>query len=624
MMERVGIAGRTAALLILVAALVSGAAGWLLYRSEEKAERALLEDRAKTFSRALSGSLREAMQEHRPDSMQAILEAVVRTEGVVGAAIAGGTGAVRHGTGEYPARLALGQSEAPVWSGQRLTLTRPIANEVSCWRCHGTEAKWNGALHVNLNVSSLGPRLGRMAARMALLVALAIIATSIVVVLVLRATLARPLGRLRSFAEALGRGDLDARPPPAPGPEAGALTRALTYMAEEIQRSHRELEARVDERTAKLAEALAAANAAREERTAALTRLQAIIDSMADGVIFVDAQDRVAIVNNAGRVLRNLSDGPGKAVRDCHPAGHLATFDRVMAYLRQGDDAGPPHSIIKEREGRYETAYAPVRAPGGEYLGIVMVIRDIAERRNLERRLLDTERLAGLGQMSAQLAHELRNPLNVIDGAAQYLRRSLPEHAEVAEYSSLIGEEVQRVNRFIGELLHVARPAEPVFQASAVNKLVKEAAQRAALARGDPAAPPALHLAAGLPVLDLDHPMMLAALVNLLDNAFEAGGPAVPEVETRFEGSGGEGQVVIEIRDRGCGIPPEQLEEVTRPFVTTKPAGTGLGLVVVMRAVEQHRARFQLSGREGGGTVATLRFPVRTIRAQPSAERATA
>jgi signal transduction histidine kinase len=381
----------------------------------------------------------------------------------------------------------------------------------------------------------------------------------------------------------------------------------LAVVALRLHRSRRALELRMEERTAKLADAFAAANAAQE-------RLQAIVDSMVDGVIFVDAQDKVALTNQAGRALRDLQDGVARDIRACHPDMHLGMLDRVLEYLRNGDDAGPPHSIIKEREGRYETTYAPVRSPAGEYLGIVMVTRDIAERRNLERRLLDAERLAGLGQMSAQLAHELRNPLNVIDGAAQYLARALPQSPEIAEYTTLIGETVQRVNHFIGELLHVARPGAPAFEASSVNDLARDAALRAVLARGDRAAP-TLDLAEVLPVLDLDRPMVSEAIENLLENAYDAGGPAPPEIATRFEGSGGEGEVVLEVRDRGGGIPPEQLDEVQRPFVTTKATGTGLGLVVVTRAAEQHRARFALSLRDGGGTVAALRFPVRTVRA---------
>jgi nitrogen fixation/metabolism regulation signal transduction histidine kinase len=368
---------------------------------------------------------------------------------------------------------------------------------------------------------------------------------------------------------------------------------------------------RIRLRAERLERALREATEVREARAADLTRLQAILDSMVDGVLFIDAEDRVAMVNASGRALRNLTGGPGRPLADCHPKSSQPMLERVMGYLRNGDDAGPAHSIIKEREGRFETTYAPVKGPDGGYLGTVMVIRDIAERRTLERRLLDAERLSGLGQMSAQIAHELRNPLNAIGGAAQYLRRRLAGDPEVAEYAALIGEEVQRVNRFVAALLHVARPAEPAFAPVSVNRLLREAAQKVALARGLREDAVRLDLAPDLPVLDVDAAMIGEALVNLLQNAFEAGGAPPPELASRYEASGGEGTIVVEVRDRGGGIPPDQLDEVLRPFVTTKPSGTGLGLVVVTRAVEQHRARFQLSPRDGGGTVAAIRFPVR-------------
>lgn len=374
------------------------------------------------------------------------------------------------------------------------------------------------------------------------------------------------------------------------------------------------------ERNRELSAALATTEAERAARRAELDQMQAIVDSMADGVIFIDATDRVALVNKAGRVLRNLSGGPGRDLKECHPVVTYPMLDRVMGWMRAGDASGPAHSIIKEKEGRYETTYAPVRGPDDAYLGTVMVIRDIAERRNLETRLLDAERLAGLGQMSAQVAHELRNPLNAIAGAAQYLARRLPGDPEVAEYAGLIGEEVERVNRFVGELLGVSRPAEPLYTPSMVNRVLRDAAQKAALARGLPAGAVRLDLAKDLPTLDLDGPMITDALVNLLSNAFDAGGDAPVELASRLDAAGGEGTVVIEVRDRGCGIPEDKLEEVQRPFVTTKTHGTGLGLLVVQRAAGVHRATFGLARREGGGTVATLRFPVRRLAPAARAE----
>lgn len=371
------------------------------------------------------------------------------------------------------------------------------------------------------------------------------------------------------------------------------------------------------ERSRRAESALAEARREREARRAEFETMQAMVDSMVDGVIFVDARNTIALVNKAGRGLKNLLQGAGADLKDCHPNSTHQVLERVMGYLRCGDDAGPAHSIIKEKEGRYETTYAPVRSPAGDYLGTVMVIRDIAARRHLETRLLDAERLAGLGQLSAQIAHELRNPLNAIDGAAQYLARRLAGDSEVAEYAGLIGDEVQRVNRFVSELLHVARPTEPTLVPAAVNRVVREAAQKAALARGLPAEAVRLDLSKEVPPLDLDAPMVSEALVNLLGNAFEAGGEEQPEVVTRAEGSGGERTVVVEVLDRGCGIPEDRLDEVCRPFVTTKARGTGLGLIIVQRAAELHRARFSLARREGGGTVAALRFPVRRLADQP-------
>ena len=544
-------AARSAALVVLAAAVVAALAGAIIVREHGREERRLLEDRAATLADALAGSLSDAMQEHRPESMGAILGALARAEGVGAVAVSDAAGVVRHAAGDAPSSLPPPARAAYAWSERRVALSRPVENAPACQRCHGATAHVNGAVYVALEVAALAPRLARTARTVAVLAGVAVLATLTATVLVFRAR--------------------------------------------------------------------AQAARARAETAAAFTRLQAIIDSMADGVIFVDADERIALVNEAGKALKNLARGPGGALRDCHPQASHAMLDRVMGWLREGNDPGPGHSIIKEKEGRWETTYAPVRAPDGAYLGVVMVIRDIAARRNLERRLLDAERLAAVGQMSAQVAHELRNPLNAIDGAAQYLRRVLPEHAEVREYAELIDDEVRRVNRFIAELLKVASPANPVIAPSSVNRVVSEAARRAALARGLDGAAIHLDLAKNLPVLDLDRAMIMEALVNLLDNAFEAGGQAPPELASRFEASGGEGSVVVEVRDRGCGIPADELEEVTRPFVTTKARGTGLGLVIVTRAAEQHRAGFQIGPREGGGTVATLRFPVRTVRAPATA-----
>ncbi len=478
---------------------------------------------------------------------------------------------------------------------------------------------------------------------------------AVAVFAVLRALVSRPLQALADFATALGRGDLSARPPRpaglAQGPETRRLTAALEAMAEAREAAHRELESQVEARTAELRRALDEATAARRERTAALERLQAIVDSMVDGVIFVDPELRVVLTNKAARAIRSL-ETTGQPLHDCHPPEAQEAMERVCAYLRDGDDAGPPHSIIRDADGRYETTYAPVRAPvqeldedegGGSgegdegaerFLGIVMVIRDISDRRTLERRLLDAERLSAVGQMAAQLAHDLRNPLNVIGGATQYLQRARREDDEVQEFAEVVAEQTARVERLVTDLLHVARPAAPHLEPGSVGEAAEDAARLFRTQRGDEGAV-RCHVTSGLPRLELDRRMVTEALVNLLQNAVEAtedaeggdaeGPPEPPELRVHLESEGGAGTVVVEVLDRGVGIDPEQVEDLTRPFVTTKATGTGLGLTIVAQAVAHHRGTMVIEPRDGGGTRVALRFPVRTLRepARDDAEAST-
>ena len=173
-----------------------------------------------------------------------------------------------------------------------------------------------------------------------------------------------------------------------------------------------------------LALALEETRREREARQSELERVQAIVDSMADGVIFIDAEDRIALRQQGRARAQEPLQGPGRHVEDCHPRpphGRCSTASWATC-ARGRRRAGPLHHQGEGGALRDHLRPGPLRP--GEYLGTVMVIRDIAERRHLESRLLDAERLAGLGQMSAQIAHELRNPLNAIDG-----RRPVPRPA---------------------------------------------------------------------------------------------------------------------------------------------------------------------------------------------------
>jgi len=172
---RVGSAGRTAALLLLPAAALAAATGAWLQREDARAERRLLEGRAGTLAEALLQSVGDAMAEHHRERMASILEAIARTEGVAGVAIAGADGTVRFVAGEAPARVEAVAERR--WSEARLVVTKPISNEASCRACHGA-GEANGAVLVSLDASPLGPRLAASARRNALLAVLSTLATA--------------------------------------------------------------------------------------------------------------------------------------------------------------------------------------------------------------------------------------------------------------------------------------------------------------------------------------------------------------------------------------------------------------------------------------------------------------
>jgi PAS domain-containing protein len=117
------------------------------------------------------------------------------------------------------------------------------------------------------------------------------------------------------------------------------------------------------ERNRDLAAALATTEAERAARRAELDVMQALVDSMADGVIFIDAQDKVALVNQAARALRNLSGGPGREIKDCHPAATHAMLDRVMGWLRAGDPPARPTPSSRRRRGATRRPTPPSAAP---------------------------------------------------------------------------------------------------------------------------------------------------------------------------------------------------------------------------------------------------------------------
>jgi hypothetical protein len=216
------------------------------------------------------------------------------------------------------------------------------------------------------------------------------------------------------------------------------------------------------------------------------------------------------------------------------------------------------------------------------------------------------EHLATLGEMAAGLAHEIRNPLAGIAGVVEIIGRDLPQNSAAKEVLGEVRHEVVHINKIVSELLEIARPKRPVFHPADLVAVAEHAAlfardQASArhvkmeVIKGDP-----------LPMIELDSGQIHQVLLNLLLNAVQAcedGG------KVRVEFSEDAEYVTAVVKDNGKGIPPEVLPNIFRPFFTTKGNGTGLGLSLARRIVEDHGGRLEAESEVNQGSRFVLIFP---------------
>ena len=224
-----------------------------------------------------------------------------------------------------------------------------------------------------------------------------------------------------------------------------------------------------------------------------------------------------------------------------------------------------------------------------------------------EESLRRKERLAALGEMSAGIAHGIRNPLGIISSSAQLLGGQFPEPATgVRQLLDIIQEETTRLNGLISDFLTFGRPARPALRRLDMGAEARKAVEHVeGMAREK-----AIRLVGELPETPLpvlaDADMLQQVLLNLLLNALEASRPGGTVTLRLYPAGGG---LCLEVHDRGCGIPPENLSKIFNPFFTTREKGTGLGLANAHRIVEMHGGSLTVSSSPEAGTTFRLSLP---------------
>jgi signal transduction histidine kinase len=269
-----------------------------------------------------------------------------------------------------------------------------------------------------------------------------------------------------------------------------------------------------------------------------------------------------------------------------------------------------------------EIAHVDISASLIKYAGrevIQSFLRDVTEKRLLEKQVRQTGKLASIGTFTAGLAHEIRNPLNSVNLQLLLLERRIRDGSRFSESESMeliniVREEVSRLDNLVTEFLFFAKPLNPDFHPNNIHRILDDvfALFHARMEQNGIALE--RDYVDNMPLLALDAEKTKQAFINIVQNSIEAmteGG--VLSVSTEA----GPKRVVIKIEDTGAGIPREDLDKAFEVFYTSKEKGTGLGLPISFQIIEMHGGSLEIESHEGEGTTCTMTFIIGPPKYQP-------
>jgi PAS domain S-box-containing protein len=347
--------------------------------------------------------------------------------------------------------------------------------------------------------------------------------------------------------------------------------------------------------------------------------LESIVEKAGDAISVVDLEGKILYWNEGATRIYGYQKEEvlgNKLVdflysRDAKLREEEEKFtEDLMARVKAGEVIPNVEVKRQTKEGKEiitSMTISPLKDAEGRIVGASRICKDITHLKKAEERLVMAERLSSLGELTAGVAHELRNPLAGIKINTQVLSRKkdLPEMEKKLLNSTQEG--IEKIQKIVDDMLHFAKPKASHFKEEEINEVVDKslAILQTKLKKGNISS--VFEGAHGLPKLRIDIHQIQQVLINLMLNAIQAmedGGTL--SIRTLLEDGDGVG---IEVRDTGIGISRAHLKKIFDPFFTTKSEGTGLGLSISAKILENHGATIDAVSEEGKGSTFTIHFP---------------
>ena len=348
--------------------------------------------------------------------------------------------------------------------------------------------------------------------------------------------------------------------------------------------------------------------------------LETIFQSIQEGVLVIDAAGKLTYANKSAEGLLGFSRKSAlnrpvtRYIRDIEWDRILDETSLSKLVTREIEVTYPEHRFVSFYVVHLET-------DDGKKSGVVIILRDVTKDRMEEASVLESERLNAIKLLAAGVAHEVGNPLNalnihlqLLDREIEALNKNLPKDIPVSddvdglkELVDVARNEVSRLDLIITQFLRAIRPSNPEFVLSRIEVLLEETLKLLKHEVVNRNISIEIAMPEPVPKIKVDRNQIKQAFFNLIRNAFQAmpdGGALQIRLETSDHG------LSIAFQDTGIGIKQEDFGRIFEPYHTNKPGGTGLGLMIVQRIVQEHGGEMAVASESGKGTTFTITLPV--------------
>lgn len=358
--------------------------------------------------------------------------------------------------------------------------------------------------------------------------------------------------------------------------------------------------------------------------------LETLFRAVREGIIVLDGRGRITYANRAAEQMLGFQ-------ADAAAGQSIRRFLREMDWdrLLELDPEEWSRLVSREIEITYperrllDFYVVPLSAAAEGERGAVVLLRDVTSDRDHEARAVESERLNALTLLAAGVAHEIGNPLNSLHIHLQLIERELagltPEkRKELTDLVEVSRREVERLDGILTQFLRALRPAPPDLAPGSVADVLRETLNFLQHEIRDRDVLVEVEAPEALPAIPIDADQIKQAFFNIIRNAIQAmPGGGLLKITLRET----DRFMEIAFRDRGPGIPPEDIHRIFEPYQTTRPDGSGLGLAIVQRIVRDHGGQIEVHSRPGEGTTFTLLLPrtgqrMRLLQASPDREPA--